>query len=156
MFVGDSILRKTDRVLNKGDDVVVCLPGAKIEAITERVENIVGSGKDGSVLVHIRTNNVEREGTTAIVRKYRQLVRPLKQTRVILSGILSVMGRRGQGYRNCQGMAINMLVQKLCREEVGFVDLWGCFVGRADMYMRDGLHLSGRGQECMQMNSQQQ
>ena len=65
VFVGDS---------NKGDDVVVCLPGAKIEAITERVENIVGSGKGGSVLVHVGTNNVEREGTTAIVRKYRHLV----------------------------------------------------------------------------------
>ena len=144
-----SIVRKTDRVLNKGDDVVVCLPGAKIEAITERVKNIVGSGKGGSVLVHVGTNNVEREGTTAIVRKYRQLVRTLKQTRVeqvILSGILPVMGRRGHKYRNCRGMAINMLVQKLCRkEEVGFVDLWGSFVGRADMYMKDGLHLSGKG-----------
>ena len=42
---GDSIVRKTDRVLNKGDDVVVCLPGAKIEAITERVKSIVCSGK---------------------------------------------------------------------------------------------------------------
>ena len=149
VFVGDSIVRKTDRVLNKGDDVVVCLPGAKIEAITERVKNIVGSGKGGSVLVHVGTNNVEREGTTAIVRKYRQLVRTLKQTRVeqvILSWILPVMGRRGHKYRNCRGMAINMLVQKLCREEeVGFVDLWGSFVGRADMYMKDGLHLSGKG-----------
>ena len=149
VFVGDSIVRKTDRVLNKGDDVVVCLPGAKIEAITERVKNIVGSGKGGSVLVHVGTNNVEREGTTAIVRKYRQLVRTLKQTRVeqvILSGILPVMGRRGHKYRNCRGMAINMLVQMLCREEeVGFVDLWGSFVGRADMYMKDGLHLSGKG-----------
>ena len=37
-----------------------------------------------------------------------------------------------------------MLVEKLCREEeVGF--LWGSFVGRADMYMKDGLHLSGKG-----------
>ena len=149
VFVGDSIVRKTDRVLNKGDDVVVCLPGAKIEAITQRVKNIVGSGKGGSVLVHVGTNNVEREGTTAIVRKYRQLVRTLKQTRVeqvILSAILPVMGRRGHKYRNCRGMAINMLVQKLCmEEEVGFVDLWGSFVGRADMYMKDGLHLSGKG-----------
>ena len=149
LFVGDSIVRKTDRVLNKGDDVVVCLPGAKIEAITERVKNIVGSGKGGSVLVHVGTNNVEREGTTAIVRKYRQLVRTLKQTRVeqvILSGILPVMGRRGHKYRNCRGMTINMLVQKICREEeVGFVDLWGSFVGRADMYMKDGIHLSGKG-----------
>ena len=149
VFLGDSIVRKTDKVLNKGDDVVVCLPRAKIEAITERVENIVGSGKGGRVLVHVGTNNVEREGTTAIVRKYRKSVRTLKQTRVeqvILSGILPVIGRRGHIYRNCQGMAINMLVQKLCREEeVGFVDLWGRFVGRADMYKTDGLHLSGKG-----------
>ena len=127
VFVGDSIVRKTDRVLNKGDAVVVCLPGAKIEAITERVENIVGSGKGGSVLVHVGTNNVEREGTTAIVRKYRQLFRALKQTRVeqvILSRILRVIGRRGQRYRNCRGgwLAINMLVQKHVGKRK--LDLW--------------------------------
>ena len=28
---------------------------------------------------------------------------------------------------------------------VGFVDLWGYFVGKEDMFMRDGLHLSGKG-----------
>ena len=109
VFVGDSIFKKTDRALNKGDDVVVCLYGAKIQAITERVENIVGSW----------TNNVEREGTTAIFRKYRNLVRTRKQTRVeqvIQSGILLVIGWRDQIYRNCWGMTINMLVQKLCRE----------------------------------------
>ena len=149
VFVGDSIVRKTDRVLNERDDVVVCLPGAKIEAITERVENIVGSGKGGSVLVQIGTNNVEREGTAARVRKYRNLVRTLKQTRVeqvILSGILPGIGRMGHRYRNCRGMAINMLVEKLCREEeVGVVDLWGSFIGRADMCTKDGLHLSGKG-----------
>ena len=39
-----------------------------------------------------------------------------------------------------------MLVQKLCREEEGrFVDLWGMYFGRADMYMKDGLDLSGKG-----------
>ena len=39
-----------------------------------------------------------------------------------------------------------MLVEKLCRKkEVGFVDLWGSFIGRAVMYMKDGLHLSGKG-----------
>ena len=47
VFVGDSIVRKTDRDLNNGVDVEVCMSGAKIEAITERVENIVGSGKGG-------------------------------------------------------------------------------------------------------------
>ena len=31
MFVGDSIVRKTDGVLNKGDNMVICFPGPKIE-----------------------------------------------------------------------------------------------------------------------------
>ena len=108
------------------------MPGTKIEAITERVKDIIGSGKGGSVLVYVGTNNIEREGTTAIVRKYRQLVRTLKQTRVkqiILSGILPVMGRMGQGYRTCRGMAVNMLVQQLYREEEGgFVGMF-CWEG---------------------------
>ena len=46
--------------------MVACLPLAKIEAVTERVEKTVGP--KGSVLVHVGTNDVEREGTTAIIR----------------------------------------------------------------------------------------
>ena len=107
----------------------------------------MGPGKGESVLVHIGTNNVESEETTVTLRKYRQLIRALKQTRVdqiMLSGILPVKGRRDQGYRNCRRIAINMLVLQTFREkEVGFVDFWGCCLGMTDMYKRDGLHLSG-------------
>ena len=35
-YVGDSIIRKTDSRLSKGEDVLVCLPGARIEHVTER------------------------------------------------------------------------------------------------------------------------
>ena len=59
-----------------------------------------------------------------------------------MSEILPVMGRRGQGYRNCK-VAINTLVQQLCREEK--VELWVSIVGRAGVYIRDGLHLRGKG-----------
>ena len=45
IYVGDSIVRKTDRSLSKGKDVVVCLPGARIEHVTERVKKIMGRGK---------------------------------------------------------------------------------------------------------------
>ena len=104
-------------------------------------------GKGGSILVHVGTNNAETEGITAIVTKYRQLVTTAKQTcvqKIILSGVLPVMGSKGQGHRNSRRMAVNTLVQQLCREEeVGVVDLWGCFVWRADMFIRDELHLSG-------------
>ena len=44
IYVGDSIVRKTDTILNRGEDVVVCLPGARIEHVTERVEQIMGRG----------------------------------------------------------------------------------------------------------------
>ena len=35
------------------------------------------------------------------------------------------------------------------------LDWWECFVGRADMFMRDGLHLSCRVQQWLRTNSQQ-
>ena len=49
--------------------------------------------------MHMGTNNAEKEGTSAIVGKYRRLVKTLKEARVgqiVLSGILPVMGGRGQ------------------------------------------------------------
>ena len=126
------------------------MPGAIIKAITERVENIMGSGKDGSVLVHVGTDNVEREGTNAIVRKYIQLVRTLKQTlfeQVILSGILPVIRRRGKLYLNCRGWQLTCYSRSYAGKRK--LDLWGSFVGMADMYTRGGLHLSGKGQQYL-------
>ena len=65
---------------------------------------------------------------------------------MILSGILPGMGRRGATYRNCKRMTINALLEQICEEErVGFIDLWGYFVGKEDMHVRYGLHLSRKG-----------
>ena len=82
ILVGDSIGRKTDSRLNKGEDVVVSLLGARIQHVTERVEQVMGTDKGGSILVHIGTNNADREGTTAIVKTYRNLLKKTKQARV--------------------------------------------------------------------------
>ena len=124
IYVGDSIVRKTDSTLNKDEDIIVCLPGARIEHVTERVQRIMGRGNGGTLLVHIGTNNADKEGTTAIVEKYRNLLKKTKQARVgqiILSGILPVFGNRIQGYRNSKRMAVNRMVQRLCKEEeVGY------------------------------------
>ena len=149
IYVGDSIIRKTDTILSKEEDVVVCLPGARIEHVTERVEKIMGRGNGGTILVHVGTNNTDKEGTTAIVEKYRKLVKKTKQARlgqIILSGILPVCGNRIHGYRNSKRMAVNGMVERLCKEEdVGYVDMWDSFMGNEELYFRDGLHLSGKG-----------
>ena len=144
-----SIVRKTDTILSKGKDVVVGLPGAMIDHVTKRVEKIMGRGKGGTIVVHVGTNNADNGGTTAIVDKYRNLLKKTKEARVgqkNISGILPVFGNRIDGYRNSKRMAINGMMKRLCKEEdVGYVDLWDSFVGNEDMYVRDGLHLSGKG-----------
>ena len=63
-FFWETIVRKTDSRLSKGEDVVVCLPGARIEHVTEMVEQVMGTGKGGSIVVHAGTNNADREGTS--------------------------------------------------------------------------------------------
>ena len=113
----------------------------------QRVEQIMGRGNGGSILLHIGTNNADKEGTTAIVEKNRNLLKKTKQARagqIILSGILPVFGNRIHGYRNSKRMAVNGMVKRLCKE-VGYVDLWDSFVWKEEMYARDVLHLSGKG-----------
>ena len=89
IFVGDSIVRKTDTRLSKEEDVVVCLPGARIEHVTERVEKIMGRGKGGTILVHIGTNNADKEGTATIVDKNRKLLKKTKEARVDARSIIN-------------------------------------------------------------------
>ena len=91
--------------------------------MTERVENILGHGHIGSIIVHVGTNNADRQ-------RYKQLVGKLKKTRVeqiILSGIFPVMGGRGATYRHCKRVANNALVEQMCEEVegVGITYLWG-------------------------------
>ena len=69
VFMGDYIIRKVDKIVNRGDDITVCLPGAKIEDIAEKVGQVMGGGTGGAILVHVGTNNAEKEGTSAIVCK---------------------------------------------------------------------------------------
>ena len=82
VFMGDSIIRKVDKIVNRRDDITVCLLGAKIEDIAEKAGQVMGGGTGGAVLVHVGTNNAEKEGTSAIVGKYRRLIKTLKEARV--------------------------------------------------------------------------
>ena len=41
----------------------------------------MGRGKGGTILVHVGTNNADKEGTTVIVDKYRDLLKKTKQAR---------------------------------------------------------------------------
>ena len=117
-------LRKIDRTVYRGrkekTTTTVCLPGARVDGVRKRVDQIMGPGTG-------------KDGTTAIVGKFRELVRELKAWKVgtiVIAGILPVMGGR-KGYRNCRWMSINSQLDGMCRQKkVGFVDLWATFAGR--------------------------
>ena len=56
----------------------VCDRERERERERERVEKIMGRGNRGTILVHVGTNNADKEGTTAIVEKYRNLPKKTK------------------------------------------------------------------------------
>ena len=99
IYVGDSIVRKTDSTLNDDNDIVVRLPGARIKHVRGRIQRIVGFGNGGTILVHIGTNNADKEGTRATLKKYRHLLKKTKEPtvgQILLSWILPVFGTRSQ------------------------------------------------------------
>ena len=149
IVIGDSIVRLVDDVVcRKGPPkcVRICLPGAGIQDVRNRVASVVGPGKGGAVLVHVGTNDVDKKGSEEVMGRYRELVRELKRVRVgqiVLSGILPVRG----GYtRNNRRISINLRLQALCQAEgVGFLNMWEHFEQGDGLFSKDGLHLNKRG-----------
>ena len=60
-----------DKIVNRGDDITVCPPGAKIEDVAEKAGQVIGGGMGGAIFMHVGMNNAEKEGMSAIVGKYR-------------------------------------------------------------------------------------
>ena len=117
IYVGDSIIRKTDSRLSKGGRSRV-FTGSKNRACDRESRDDHGKRKWRD---HTSTRRDEqhRQGRNkAIVEKYRKLLKKTKQARlgqIILSGILPVCGNRIQGYRNSERMAVNGMVERLCK-----------------------------------------
>ena len=55
--------------------------GGKVNEQVDAKRRSLGHGPEGSILVHVGTNNADKEGTTRIVQRYRQLVGKLKKTK---------------------------------------------------------------------------
>ncbi|MGH0153496.1 UNVERIFIED_CONTAM: hypothetical protein FKN15_025367 [Acipenser sinensis] len=83
MIVGDSILRNTASSVRSLDPLTttVCyLPGASVKHITENVDRLLErTGDDPVVVVHIGTNNIERDRPRSLQNKFRELGRIFKR-----------------------------------------------------------------------------
>ena len=54
VFMGDSIIRKVHKIVSRGDDITVYLPGAKIEEIAGKAGQVMSGGTGGGVLEQCR------------------------------------------------------------------------------------------------------
>ena len=119
VYMGDSIVKKIHWPVCSGrkeKTTTGCLPVDTVDDVRKRVGQVMGPGTGGLICVHVGTNDADKEGTTAIVNKFRELVRELKARRVgriLISGILPVMGGRKR-YRNCRRVPVNSQLERMC------------------------------------------
>ncbi|XP_059810226.1 uncharacterized protein LOC132383348 [Hypanus sabinus] len=83
VVVGDSIVRGTERGFcsnRRGLRMVCCLPGARIQDITDRLQGILkGEGEQPEVVVHVGINDIGKKRKDILQRDFRELGRRLKK-----------------------------------------------------------------------------
>jgi lysophospholipase L1-like esterase len=134
----------------------VCYPGARVEDISDMYyRSIAGSGQNAVAIVHVGTNNIRNTGSEELVTKYEHLIRKMVASRkestmvdskreCMISGILPTLN--GGSEWSSRALGINDRVRGLCNKHgIKFIDSWAKFVGKADLYSKDGLHLSKKG-----------
>uniref|UniRef100_A0A803K6Y4 Provisional ortholog of nuclear receptor coactivator 5 n=1 Tax=Xenopus tropicalis TaxID=8364 RepID=A0A803K6Y4_XENTR len=96
VVIGDSIIRKVDRVICRADRfnrTVCCLPGARVRHVVDPVDTLLGgAGHDPAILVHIGTNDKMNGRWGTLKSEFRDLGSKIKQrsSNVIFSEILPV------------------------------------------------------------------
>ena len=150
IVIGDSQVRYLDRTFCERDRnrrMRVCLPGAGVNDMIERYENLVkGTERDAVVVMHVGINDIKKVRSEELVSKFRELLEKIRISgrRGVVSGVLPRL-RIGSEWMS-RAIGINERVKAMC-EGMGllFVDEWSTFVGRKELFAMDGLHLSRKG-----------
>ena len=147
LVTGESIIRPVnDVVCMRGPPkcVRICLPGADIQDVRNRVASVVGprKGGRGAVLVHIGTKDLVNKGSEEVMGRYRAGVEVgagrADCTVRDSAGERFVMGRYANNNRS---IPINHGLQALCQKE-------GIRCGNIQweqLYFKDGLHFNKLG-----------
>ena len=162
--VGDSRVRGMGRefCVGKKGRLVVCEPGARVEHVTNKLKGPLGAAQSMTqanmaaehvVITHVGVNDVAAGKSEAVMRKYVELITTLRQRRCrgIVTRIIPRLGPSPEeGVWYSRAMGLNQRVAKLCHEHgIPFLDLWGDFYGKQDLYCWDGLHFSESGTKLL-------
>ena len=150
VVIGDSTVRGLDRRFCGGSRetrMVVCLPGAGIRDVADRIQDILKwEGEEPEVVVHTGSADIGRKREGVIKREYRELGRELRRrhAKVVISALLPVP--QDDESRNGMRWRMNAWLRDWSRGQgFRFLDHWDLFRGRCDLYRKDGMHLNPRG-----------
>ena len=109
---------------------------------------MANSSDDAVYVTVVGTNNLRRDHTDDIVRKYRSMIRSFSERRrkVAVCGILPRYDNAAdiQLYRKMS--IINRKLVQLCVDEGShYLDVWEHFCSDRSLFSRDGLHLNSVG-----------
>lgn len=145
LLVGDSLVRYADREFCRGRKskrIRVCFPGARIDDVSSRVNQVVGN--EEVVVVQVGTNNLGKDSSRLMKSKYREMMCRLKasRARIVCCGLFPRFD--GKSFDGKIADFNEWLALVCSREEVDFLDT-SQFQNRRDLFGRDGLHLSNVG-----------
>ena len=126
---------------------VFCMPGAKVDDVTDVIDQIAKDATDKTLFViHAGTNDVKKTRSEELLNKYRSLIQQYKtkSSNIMISGVLPRISAGNLFYS--KAFSLNNRLQSLCREQgVEFVNMWNDFYSQAGLFQSDGLHLSDVG-----------
>ena len=151
--VGDSIVKyfkdNCYRSRKRVKRTVRSSPGAGLERIVEHLDSEEADGD--TVVIHAGTNDVSRVGSEKLFALFKTAINKVrnKGKKCIIS---SIIPRRYESrYWLSRAIGQNNRIKQLCKEmdDCFFVDTWFDFWQKDELFSRDGVHLSSKGERFL-------
>jgi len=127
VLIGDSMCRGVGSKLSENSQMFSSEShsGARIESITSKLaEKSLGLSENSHAVIMVGTNNLARDGTSVIAKKYRDMLTVLKETRCRKTSVIGILRRAKDGcFLNSKRLAVNENLRKMCIEcDVEYID----------------------------------
>ncbi|KAL7395892.1 hypothetical protein ABVT39_024928 [Epinephelus coioides] len=151
LIIGDSITRDI-RFINA---ITHCFPGATVRFIHDKLLDILPSLPTSvtKIVVHVGCNNTSQSERT--IADFNLLFNVLKNCgkSVFITGPLPQFGRGSERFSRM--LYLHTRLQSTCSSHnMDFIDNFNLFWDCADLFSRDGIHPSPRGNQMLRSNIQ--
>jgi hypothetical protein len=146
LVMGASLVKGIGRKLETNTHIVTAIGkgGAKIEDITNDVGMLEGK-EHRHLVVMVGTNNIQKEGSETVLKKFKDLIEKCKQVRNRKVTVIAIPKRLDlTGFQESRRLGVNERLEKMCREKG--VEFLECEVARSRMSW-DRVHLNELGQD---------